>query len=140
MTAYLIDTSAWLWALRSDAVPPIQQRLNQLLSSREAATTGMVQLEILSGMKTLTEWDELAAELRSLLQLHMRPRTWLQAARLGFGLRRRGLTLTNPDILIAAVAIENDAVLVHADAHFERIAQHSELKTESYVEHLGKAH
>jgi len=136
MTAYLVDTSAWLWALRTDPVPAIRQRLNDLLTSREAATTGMVQLEVLSGMKATAEWDDVAAELASLRQLHTRPGTWLQAARLGSSLRGRGLTLANADILIAAVAIENSATLVHADAHFERIAQHSELKTESYVDHL----
>jgi len=137
MTAYLIDTSAWLWALRGDPVPAIQERLDDLLASREAAITGMVQLEVLSGKKTVAEWDDLAAELGSLRQLHTRPGTWLQAARLGSNLRRQGLTLPNADILIAAVAIENGATLVHADVHFERIAQHSELKTESYVEYLG---
>jgi len=139
MTTYLVDTSAWLWALRSDPVPAIQQRLDDLLASHEAAITGMVQLEVLSGMRTVAEWDDVAAELGSLRQLHTRPGTWLQAARLGSSLRRRGLTLSNADILIAAVAIENDATLVHADAHFERIAQHSELRTESYVEYLGAA-
>ena len=137
MTTYLVDTSAWLWALRGDPVPAIRQRLDDLLTSREAAITGMVQLEVLSGMKTAAEWDELAAELGSLRQLQTRPGTWLQAARLGYSLRRRGLTLSNADILIAAVAMENDATLVHADSHFERIAQHSELRTESYVEYLG---
>jgi predicted nucleic acid-binding protein len=137
MTVYLVDTSAWLWTLRSDPVPAIRQRLDDLLTSGEAASTGMIQLEVLSGMKTVDEWDDLAAELGSLRQLHTGARTWLQAARLGFDLRRRGITVANTDILIAAVAIENDATLVHADAHFERIAQHSELKTESYVEYLG---
>jgi predicted nucleic acid-binding protein len=140
MTTYLVDTSAWLWALRSDPVPAIRQRLDDLLASREAASTGMVQLEVLSGIKTVAEWDELAAELGSLRQLHTGPGTWLQAARLGYSLRRRGVTLSNADILIAAVAIENDATLVHADVHFERIAQHSQLKAESYVEYLGTTH
>ena len=137
MSAYLVDTSAWLWALRPDPVLAIQRRLDDLLTSREAASTGMIQLEILGGIKTVALWDELAAELSSLRQFHTRPGTWLQAARLAFTLRRQGITVPNPDVLIAAVAIENDATLVHADAHFERIAQQSQLKTESYVEHLG---
>ena len=139
MTAYLVDTSAWLWALRRDPVPAIRHRLDDLLASREAASTGMVQLEVLSGIRTVAEWEELAAELSSLRQFHTRLGTWLQAARLGSSLRRQGITLPNADILIAAVAIENNATLVHADAHFERIAQHSELNTESYVEYLGTA-
>jgi hypothetical protein len=139
MISYLVDTSAWLWVLRRDPVPAIRQRLDDLLASREATSTGMMQLEVLSGTKTPAEWDELAAELGSLRQLHARPGTWLQAARLAFTLRRQGIALPNADILIAAVAIENNATLVHADAHFDRIAQHSQLKTESYVEHLRTA-
>ena len=140
MTTYLVDTSAWLWALRRDPVPAIRQRVDDLLASREAASTGMVQLEVLSGIKTVAEWDELAAELGSLRQLHTRPGTWLQAGRVGDSPRRRGVTLSNADILIAAVALENDATLVHADVHFERIAQHSQLKAEGYVEYLGTTH
>ncbi len=136
---HLVDTSVWISVLRPRPVQPLGDRIDELFRQDTIATTGMVRLELLSGAKTAAEFQKLTFVTEMVHQLPATDSTWIRAAELAFAFRRRGLTLANPDILIAAVAIENDAVLVHADAHFERIAEHSELKTESYVEHLGKA-
>ena len=137
MTRYLIESSAWIFVLRVKPVEPLRRRIDELLQQGVVATTGMVRLELLGGAKTRAEFDRLAFVTQGLDQLSADGSAWLRAAELAFALRRQGITVPNSDVLIAAVAIENDAILVHADAHFERIAQHSELKTESYVDHLG---
>ncbi len=138
MTSCLIDTSAWLWVLRRHPVQAIRQRIDDLLAAREVASTGMIHLELLSGTRTPDEWDDLAADLAVLRQLHPRAGTWLRAARLAFDLRRQGITLPNADILIAAVALENNVTLLHADVHFDRIAEHTELRVESYVRDIER--
>jgi predicted nucleic acid-binding protein len=137
MTQYLIESSAWIFVLRVKPVEPLRRRIDELLQQGVVATTGMVRLELLGGAKTRAEFDRLAFVTQGLEQLSADGSAWLRAAELAFALRRQGITVPNSDVLIAAVAIENDAILVHADAHFERIAQHSELTTESYVEYLG---
>jgi hypothetical protein len=139
MTRYLVESSAWISVLRSKPVEPLRRRIDELLQQGVVATTGMIRLELLGGAKTRAEFDRLAFVTQGLDQLSADDSTWLRAAELAFALRRQGITVPNPDMLIAAVAIENNATLVHADAHFERIAQHSQLKTESYVEYLGTA-
>jgi predicted nucleic acid-binding protein len=137
MTTYLVDTSVWISVLRPRPIQPLRNRIDELFQGDAIATTGMIRLELLSGAKTAPEFGKLAFVTEMVHQLPATDSTWTRAAELAFALRRRGLTLGSADILIAAVAIENDAVLLHADAHFEHIAQHSELKTESYVEYLG---
>jgi hypothetical protein len=139
MIRYLIETSVWVSIVRAKPVQPLARRVQELLQSELVATTGMIRLELMGGAKTRSEFDKLAFVTGGMEQLRDDDRTWLRAAHLAFALRRQGITVPNSDILIAAVAIENDATLVHADAHFERIAQCSELKTESYVQYLGTA-
>ncbi|MGQ9571752.1 MAG: type II toxin-antitoxin system VapC family toxin [Dehalococcoidia bacterium] len=139
MTRYLVDSSAWLFVLRTNPVEPLRRRIDELLQQEAVATTGMIRLELLSGTKTRQDFDRLAFVTGMLHQLPADDSAWLRAAELAFALRRQGITLPNADILIAAVAVENGAILLHADAHFERIARHSELKTESYVKYLGTA-
>jgi hypothetical protein len=52
------------------------------------------------------------------------------AARTWFDARRRGLTIRSAaDCLIAQIALENDAFLLHDDDDFERIARVRPLKT-----------
>ena len=53
-----------------------------------------------------------------------------------YDLKIKGVNVPYTDILIAASAIKEKAVLLHADSHFDTIAKHSELKVESLVSHL----
>ena len=137
MTRYLIETSVWVSILRTKPVQPLARRVQELLQSELVATTGMIRLELMGGAKTRSEFDKLAFVTEGLEQFRDDDGTWLRASHLAFALRRQGVTVPNPDVLIAAGAIENNATLVHADAPFETMAQHSQLRTESYVEYLG---
>jgi len=53
---------------------------------------------------------------------------WHKAAEMVFDLRRKGITSSSIDILIATLAIEYRCSLLHKDSHFELIAQNSSLK------------
>lgn len=54
----------------------------------------------------------------------------VSAAKLYFDLKKKGITIRKSnDCLIAQIAIENKALLVHNDSDFELIASGSGLKT-----------
>jgi hypothetical protein len=56
--------------------------------------------------------------------------TSVAAAKLHFDLKKKGVTIRqSTDCMIAQVAIQNNALLVHNDSDFELIAKGSELKT-----------
>ena len=69
----------------------------------------------------MKERDSLRIKLESLDVLPIKPAVWEQAYELGFSLRRKGLTIPTADLIIAALAIENNIFLVHHDEHFEMI-------------------
>jgi predicted nucleic acid-binding protein len=73
-------------------------------------------------------------ELDALEFLALDRPVWNETWSLGTRLKRVGLTKGFPDILIAATAIYHNAILLHADSDFEAIAQHSDLRTESYLD------
>lgn len=129
----LIDTSAWILALRPDGSAAARDEVERLLASSRAATTGVIILELLSGTRSEHEYRELKEELAVLPQLELRPALWARAFRLGYQLRRAGLTLPTVDVLIAALALEYDCSLLHADRHFELLAQHHALRTKSLL-------
>lgn len=131
---YLVDSSVWLEVLpRGRRGTTLTERIDNLLAADLVAITGMVRLEVLGGAPTASEYERLGGLFSALHTLPIRDGSWDKAAQLGFDLRREGVVIPFIDLLIAAVAIENDAVLVHRDRHFDTCAGHSRLKCESYV-------
>lgn len=134
---FLVDTSAWLFALRKDANPEIKSRLDNLLRDDCVAIMGMVKLELLGGTRTHEEFKRLKSRLDALTYVSMEELSlWDIAYELAFNLRRKGLTIPYTDILIASAAIKDDLVLIHADNHFDEIARYSKLKVESFVNRI----
>jgi predicted nucleic acid-binding protein len=130
---FLLDTSIWIHVLRRNTPPAIGSRFAELLRSKRAAINELVRLEILVGYKTEGELNRVSVELDGLRLLALSKHIWSAAAILNLHLRSVGITATIADLLIAATAIEHNAVLVHQDSDFDRIAQHSDLRAESFV-------
>jgi predicted nucleic acid-binding protein len=135
---FLVDTSAWLLALRRDFIPAIKDRIDHLLKDDAIITTGIIRLEILSGAKTEPEFRRLKQGLDALESVETESGVWEEACKLGFSLRRKGVTVPHTDILVAACAMKTKATLIHVDAHFDLIAKHTCLQVESYVRKIGK--
>ena len=136
----LVDTSAWILALRKDFVPVVKDRIEFLLKENSIATTGMVKLELLGGTKTEEEFQRLKARLDALYSVECNPPLWEKAHSLAFKLRRKGITVPYTDILIASCALKIEATIVHVDAHFDLMEKPAELKVESYVKEVKKNH
>jgi predicted nucleic acid-binding protein len=82
--------------------------------------------ELLQGARDPKEWNKLERVLST--QRILVPSdpflTHLEAARIFFDARRRGITLRgSADCLIAQLAIERDGALLHDDRDFDRIAE-----------------
>ena len=130
---FLVDTSTWLYALRKEFNPVIKDRLDQLLKENLVITVGFIKLEILGGTKSEKEFQRLKMRLDSLEECEIDTSLWERAYGLAFQLRRKGVTIPYTDILIASTALAHEAILLHADTHFDRVAQFIGLKVESYV-------
>jgi len=135
----LIDTSAWIFALRKKPLLSLKDRVDHLLGMDIVFTFGMIRLEILGGTKTKGEFDRLKNRLEALNEIPADTELWERASELAFDLKRKDLTIPYTDILIASAAIRSKAILLHADSHFDIIVSHTELKVESYVSQIQKA-
>lgn len=129
----LVDTSAWLFALRKEFNPIIKNRLDLLLKEDRVLTTGIIKLELLGGTKSEKEFKRLKQRLDALEERETGTSSWEKAYDLAFLLRRKGVTIPYTDILIAACAMAYEATVLHVDAHYDLAAQFSNLKVESYV-------
>lgn len=125
----LADTSVWIPFLRGAGVQ-FQERLVPLIMADRLAATPIIIMELLVGAKSEKEYDKLSKDLAALRCFDVSATLWQRASKLGYTLRQKGINVPLTDTLIAAVAIENDALLLHNDRHYEMIAAITSLKHE----------
>ena len=128
---FLIDTSVWIFALKKNFHPVIKERIDKILSESNVAINGIIELELLGGTKTEQEYVRLKNRLDALYYIEASQFLWDRSSRLAFDLRRSGVNIPCTDIFIAASAIQEKTILLHADSHFDTIAKYSALKVES---------
>ncbi len=119
MPVYLADTSAWH---RSGAV---FERWASLSAGRELATCPPVALELLYSARSKDDYLGLRDHLAGFVQLPLDERASDRAGETQASLAERAQHRgpTPVDLLVAAIAEVNDAVLLHYDRHFESIVR-----------------
>jgi predicted nucleic acid-binding protein len=119
----LVDTSVWVYLLRDKSGKTVQT-FRKKTASKIIVFSHFVQIELLQGSKDEFEWRRLDEYLSKQYYLEATEDTWRHAARIYFELRRSGVTINSPiDCCIACLAIEAQALLLHRDRDFERIAE-----------------
>lgn len=120
----LIDSSVWIdrsRGLDTDGTRYVDMREGQ----EEVALTGVIYQEVLQGARSERGFDALREMLSAMLLLE--PREWSTyeiAAILFRRARSAGYAIRKPnDCLIAAIALEHGALLVHNDRDFVHLAQ-----------------
>ena len=120
----LVDSSIWIdigRAVASDATRFLDARDEQ----DELATTGVIVQEVLQGTRTDRHYETFRERFWGMLILEPREiSTYEIAAQLYRRARAKGFTIRKPnDCLIAAIALEHGALLVHNDRDFIALAQ-----------------
>lgn len=124
----LVDTSVWVELLR-DRTGKVKKTFQVVIGDEPYVLCRFIQLELLQGAKDEREWRLLDEYLADQYYLEATENTWREAARIWFELRRKGLTISSPvDCCIAQIALEADALLLHRDRDFEKIARIRPLK------------
>ncbi len=123
----IADTSVWIHFLRGSSLH-FQQQLVPLIMADRLATIPVIIMEILVGAKSEKEYDKLSKDMAALRCFDVSAELWQRASKLGYKLRHKGISVPLTDTLIAAVALENNALLLHTDRHYEMIASISTLK------------
>ena len=129
----LLDTSAWICYLRPRGWDDLKTAIQHVLTAEQVYTCWVVNAELLIGARDEQGFIQLRETLRALPEIPVTNHVWEAAARLGYTLRRQGVTIPLPDLVIAQAAITGDLVLWHVDDHFEHLRRHSTLQTRSFV-------
>ena len=120
----LLDSSVWIDIHRARATAATRY-VEAREESEEIATTGIVFQEVLQGIRDDAEYEYMRQVLWSTLILQPRElSTYEVAAQLHRAARAAGFTIRKPsDCLIAALALEHGALVLHNDRDFFALAQ-----------------
>ena len=119
-----LDTSVIIDMSRG-VVTPATEFVDSRDEHEELATTGIIFQEVLQGARSERGYHALRDALYGMLVLEPRElSTYEIAAQLYRHARQAGFTIRSPnDCLIAAIALEHGALLVHNDRDFVALAQ-----------------
>ena len=128
----VVDTSALVAFLRGDRTPAALKLEELERQETPFSIPAVCVQEVLQGARDEREWKLLTGILQD--QSFLSPgdpwATHAEAARIFFDCRRKGITLRGTlDCLVAAMALENDAVLLHEDRDFEKMKAVRALRT-----------
>ena len=122
----LVDTSVWSLALRRPSGTTVTaeqqatvQALRDLVLDGRAVLIGALRQELLSGIKTLTQFDTLKARLMAFDDIALTLQDYEVAAQSFNTCRANGVQGSNTDFLICAVAINHRLPVFTVDRDFE---------------------
>ena len=117
----LVDTSVWSLALRrarriDDAIP---RELAELIQEGRVVIIGPVRQELLSGLKSKPQFEQLREHLRAFPDLELDSVDYEDAAAAYNRCRERGIQGSNTDFVICAVAMRRDLAIFTTDGDFK---------------------
>ena len=125
----LVDTSVWSLALRrrpgnlAAAERAIVQELQELIREGRVRILGTVRQELLSGIKSATQFEKLKQTLRAFPDEPVETSDHEAAAEAFNECRARGITVSIVDILICAAAIKRGLLIFTTDPDFNLYAR-----------------
>lgn len=122
----IVDTSVWSLALRRQAAEPLAavQELRQLIHDHRAQMIGPIRQEILSGIRSESQFGKLRKHLESFPDLPIQTEDYATAAQFFNRCRSEGVQGSNTDFLICAVAVRNGSSIFTTDKDFELFSKH----------------
>lgn len=137
MLEYLIDSSLWIPTLRNDGPKNLKLRVRDWVLEDRVAITSIVKVELISGATSDQDLASLLDQLRGLSSILLSEDQFEEAGRIGFELKKRGMTVPAADLIIAMAASVGGLTLVHADKHFEDIRMVLPIKSLSCLDEIS---
>jgi len=130
--AILVDSSVWIHYFRRSGRRQVKEALTEALAKGQVTMCWVVKAELLVGTADDARFRKLNSLLDALPDAPINSGVWQDAARLGADLRRGGVTVPLPDLVIAQAAMRAGIELWHADNHFEEIRKLAPLRTRDF--------
>ena len=117
----LIDTSVWIAYLQGTAPGSLQQLVDDLLSGKEIVVPKIIIAELIQGARTEKDIEVIREFLEAFTIVGEGERSWIDAGKLSFDLKKKGKTINLADCYISIIAKENRASILTLDKHFKDI-------------------
>lgn len=116
----LIDTSVWIkyFKNRNDQ---FSERVDEVLTFSDVYVPKVVIAELIQGAKSEKEISVIEEFIDAFNIIDQTDKTWVNAGRLSFSMKRKGITVNLVDCYIALLANENNCKLFSLDEHFKSI-------------------
>lgn len=123
----LVDTSVWIDFFNGTETTEVTC-LKSLLNIGSVATTPVIVMEVLQGIRSEKACRQVQKRLACLKFYNIDDERYIEAAMLYRQLRGQGVTIRKSiDCLIASVALHFNLPILHKDRDFTHIALHSDL-------------
>ena len=117
----LVDSSVWIQCFREGSSIHRDQ-LDRLLADDRVAVCGPVKAEVLSGARSMEDYDKLSGWFEGLHDFSVDyEKAWDIIAERRFKLARKGIQQSLIDLLIACIAHENHVPVWTLDKDFKRM-------------------
>jgi predicted nucleic acid-binding protein len=123
----LVDTCIWSLALRRKTQPNVRVEileLQELIKEVRVQLIGPIRQEILSGIKSKSQFTELKTKLAAFSDLPLSPEDFELAAEYYNFLRTKGIQGSNTDFLICAVSTRHHLPVFTTDNDFIYFGKH----------------
>lgn len=117
----IVDTSVWIPFFNRPGSTE-QAAVAELIDADEVALVGVVLAELLQGCRSDKESQEVREALLGLVYLEVNQSIWIKAGELSAALLRKGVTLPQSDVVVAALAFEHSCSVYSLDEHFRKIS------------------
>ncbi|MGC3990126.1 MAG: PIN domain-containing protein [Chthoniobacteraceae bacterium] len=119
MQSVLVDSGFYINRLRAGADP--FQELNRFVGEYNFFTCGIVQVEVLRGIRNRTAFERTSEVMKSMFFLPTTDQILHQTLALAWQLDRTGKVMQVTDLIIAACALEAGACVLTLDRDFHHV-------------------
>jgi len=126
----LVDTSVWSLVLRRSKIHnrEMEEELSALIDEARVEIIGPIRQEILSGIKSQSQFQKLRFYLSAFPDLKLTERDFEQAAEYFNRCRAKGIQGSNTDFLICSAAVSNDLEIFTLDDDFKNFQKFISIK------------
>lgn len=128
---FIVDTSIWIDYLR-DSEKQINRLVESLIDENKICINGIIKTELLLGTKNKADYKSLSENLKGLNYLDIDEFQFNSAAKTGFELKRKGISVPLSDLIIAAQCNHFGLCLIAKDKHYELIQKSLDFELSNY--------
>lgn len=116
----LIDTSVWISYFKNKD-NSLSEKVEDVLKTTDVYVPRVVIAELVQGAKSEKEISVIEEFIEAFNIIDQTDGTWLNAGKLSFSMKRKGVTVNIVDCYIAVLASENSCKIFTLDEHFKDI-------------------